>query len=358
VTPLARLQEWLSAQRVDAACVTNPVSIAYLTGFRAEPGERLMALAVTSEAATLVVPALEEENAESRVREVEVVAWKDGQDPWALLGRALPGSSSLGVEKGHLTLAGAERLRARVSAPSLIDVGEEIRGLRLLKSPAELEILARACAATDRVSEAVFGALRPGQTEAEVASLITQLIGAEGSVPSFPSLVQSGPNSALPHLLPGSRRLQAGDLVLLDFGAAVEGYKGDTTRMAVIGAADARQQELHHLVVDAHDAAIAAVRPGVLSGEVDAAARRVISAAGLGDRFFHRVGHGLGLEVHEDPSLDPGSSLVLEEGMVFTIEPGVYLPGWGGIRVEDDVVVEAAGARMLTHARRDLVAVG
>jgi Xaa-Pro aminopeptidase len=145
-----------------------------------------------------------------------------------------------------------------------------------------------------------------------------------------------------------------GDLVLLDFGAAVDGYKGDTTRMAVVGPPDARQVELHALVLEAHDAAIAAVRPGATSGDVDAAARTVITDAGLGGRFIHRVGHGIGLQVHEDPSLDPGSTLVLEAGMTFTIEPGVYIPGWGGIRVEDDLVVEVAGARLLTTAPREL----
>jgi Xaa-Pro aminopeptidase len=141
---------------------------------------------------------------------------------------------------------------------------------------------------------------------------------------------------------------------LLDFGAAFEGYRADTTRMAVVGEATARQLEIHRLVLQAHDAAINAVRAGVTTGEVDAAARGVIAAAGLGDRFFHRVGHGLGLEAHEDPSLDPGSNTVLEPGMVFTIEPGIYIPLWGGVRIEDDVVVEADGCRVLTTADRNL----
>ena len=128
--------------------------------------------------------------------------------------------------------------------------------------------------------------------------------------------------------------------------------------MAVVGEPDARQAEVHSIVLAAHDAAVAAVRAGVAAGDVDEAARAVIREAGLGDRFIHRVGHGLGLEAHEDPSLDPGSETVLEEGMVVTIEPGVYLPGWGGVRIEDDVVVEAAGGRLLTSASRELRVVG
>jgi Xaa-Pro dipeptidase len=204
------------------------------------------------------------------------------------------------------------------------------------------------------VTARVLQSLRAGQTELEVAASIAQITSEEGALLSFPPLVQSGPNSALPHLMPGDRRLQPGDLVLLDFGAAIDGYKGDTTRMAVVGRPGSRELDLHRLVVEAHDAGIAAVRPGVTTGDVDAAARAVLVKAGLGDRFIHRVGHGLGLQVHEDPSLDPGSRTVLEEGMTFTIEPGVYMPGWGGLRIEDDLVVTDAGARVLTAAPREL----
>src|SRR5439155_19190266 len=175
---------------------------------------------------------------------------------------------------------------------------------------------------------------------------------------AFGTLVQSGPSSALPHGRPGDRRLQPGDLILLDFGAAWRGYRADTTRMAVVGEPDSRQLEVHAVVLAAHDAAVAAVRAGVTAGEVDEAARAVIRDAGMGDRFIHRVGHGLGLEAHEDPSLDPGSDTLLEEGMVVTIEPGVYLPGWGGVRIEDDVVVEAGGGRLLTAASRELRTTG
>ena len=157
---------------------------------------------------------------------------------------------------------------------------------------------------------------------------------------------------------PTSRKLAAGDFVLLDFGAAFDGYLADTTRMAVVGDPSDRHKEIHSLVLAAHDAAIAAVRAGTTAGAVDSAARQVIDAAGMGDRFFHRTGHGLGLEAHEDPSLDPGSATVLEDGMVFTIEPGVYISGWGGVRIEDDLVVERSGCRLLTSADRSLRVVG
>jgi Xaa-Pro aminopeptidase/Xaa-Pro dipeptidase len=188
----------------------------------------------------------------------------------------------------------------------------------------------------------------------DVALMIGSIIGELGGMLSFGTLVQSGPNSALPHLEPSGRRLAPGDFVLLDFGAAYGGYKADSTRMAVVGEPSERHREIHGLVLAAHDAAIDAVRPGATTGEVDGAARRVIDGAGYGERFFHRIGHGLGLEAHEDPSLDPGSRTVLEAGMVFTIEPGIYIPGWGGVRIEDDIVVEEGGCRVLTKADRSL----
>jgi Xaa-Pro dipeptidase len=349
----------MEAERVGAACLTNPVSIAYLTGFAANPHERLMALVLRDSAAVLVVPGLEEESAAASARGVAVQAWRDGEDPWAPVGAALGAAvGRLAVEKGSLSLAGWERLRALAGGPAPVDAGAELRRLRARKAPDEVRKLERAARLTDEVTELAIAELGAGRSELEVAAAIDHLVATAGGRLSFETIVQSGPNSARPHRGPSGRRLQAGDLVLLDFGAACEGYRADTTRTVVMGRPDDRQVEVHGLVLAAHDAAAAAVRPGVTAGEVDEAARAVIRAGGLADRFIHRVGHGLGLEAHEDPSLDPGGSAVLEDGMVVTVEPGVYLPGWGGVRVEDDVVVEAAGGRLLTHADRALRAAG
>jgi Xaa-Pro dipeptidase len=353
-TPLQELRAWLTRHNLDAVYITRPVSIAYLTGFHAEPYERLMALAVRPDRATLIVPALEQESAAKHSDQTEVVAWRDGEDAYALVRAALEGCMEIGVEKEHMSMLAAEMLLARTAAREMVDVSPEIRRLRRIKHESEIEKLARAASITDAVTDEVINRLRPGQNELEVSVLISAAIGGQGGTLSFESLVQSGPNSALSHMRPTSRKLAAGDLVLLDFGAAFDGYHADTTRMAVVGEPSARQVEIHKLVLAAHDAAIAAVRAGTTTGAVDAAARQVIEAGGMGDRFFHRVGHGLGLEAHEDPSLDPGSSLVLEAGMVFTIEPGVYIPGWGGVRIEDDVVVERSGCRVLTNADRSL----
>jgi Xaa-Pro dipeptidase len=351
---LSDIRGWMARHDLEAAYITRSVSIAYLTGFHAEPHERLMALAVRPDRATLVVPALERERATANANQVAVLAWRDGEDPYTLVHEALGECARLGVEKEHLTVQAAEALSARAGARELVDLAPEIRRLRRTKSPSELEKLAHACAITDSVAEQVMQQLRTGQSELSVAMSIDAAIGARGATLSFETSAQSGPNSAVPHHNPTGRRLEVGDFVLLDFGAAFEGYRADITRMAVIGEPSARQLEIYELVHQAHDAAIQAVRAGVTTGQVDAAARNVIASAGFGDRFFHRVGHGLGLEVHEDPSLDPGSDMVLESGMVFTIEPGIYVPGWGGVRIEDDLVVEATGCRVLTKADRNL----
>jgi Xaa-Pro dipeptidase len=353
-TPLQDLRGWLTRHNLDAVYVTKPVSIAYLTGFSTEPFERLMALAVRPDRATLIVPALELENASRHADQAEVVSWRDGEDAYAHVRSALEGCIEIGVEKEHLTVHAAELLVARTAAREMVDVSPEIRRLRRIKNRSEVEKLARAASITDAATEVVLDSLRAGQTELEVAMMIAAAIGEHGGTLSFDSLVQSGPNSALSHLHPTGRKLAEGDLVLLDFGAAFDAYRADTTRMAVIGEPSARHKEIHSLVLAAHDAAIAAVRAGTTTGAVDSAARQVIDAAGMGDHFFHRVGHGVGLEVHEDPSLDPGSATVLEAGMTFTIEPGVYIPGWGGVRIEDDVVVERSGCRVLTGADRSL----
>jgi Xaa-Pro aminopeptidase len=357
-TRLDDLRAWMASHDLDAAYVTRPVSIAYLTGVRAEPYERLMALAVRLDRTTLILPAIERENAERAKTDAEIFAWRDGEDPYELVNQALAGAPRLGVEKEHLTLAVAEKLRERLHAREMVDVGPEIRRLRRTKSPVELEKLAHAAAITDGTTGEIIGRLHGGQTELEVALAIGGSIGSAGGTLAFDTLALSGPNSALPHGRPSGRHLDQGDLVLLDFGAAYEGYCADTTRVAVVGAPSARQREIHGLVLAAHDAAIDAVKAGATTGDVDLAARKVIEAAGLGDRFFHRTGHGLGLEAHEDPSLDPGSKTVLEVGMVFTVEPGIYIPGWGGVRIEDDVVVEADGCRLLTTADRSLRTVG
>ena len=338
--PLERLRLWLAEHGVDTAIITRPANIAYLTGVWVNPHERLLALTVTGDQAVLVLPALDRERGAGTVFPgVELHGYEDGGDPVSLV----PAAGRLAVERGHITLTLADRFGAR----DAVDAGPELRRLRSRKSPAEIAHLDRAAGLTYQVIEAVKPELRPGMSELEAAALVLARTADVGGEPSFEPLVQFGPDSAFPHGRATSRRLAQGDLVLIDIGVAWQGYKGDISRTFVFGEAGERQQELIEVVQAAHDAAVATVRPGIRAGEVDAAARRVIEEAGYGDKFIHRTGHGLGLEAHEEPNFAPGDQTILEPGMVATVEPGIYLPGWGGIRIEDDVVVTEHGGRIL-----------
>ena len=313
-----------------------------------------MALTVHAGSATLIVPAIERDRALQVAGDFGVLSWQDGEDPYAAVRDAVAGATRVAIEKEHLTVRAAEGIERVTGAPAFTDISAEIRALRRTKNAAELEKLLRAAEITDFVYDDIIDGIHLGDSELQVASMIASSIHRHGGTLAFDASVQFGANSAEPHHHPSGRALRDGDLVLLDFGAAYDGYHADLTRVLVAGKPTDEQRETHRLVLAAHDAAMAAAHAGVTAGEVDAAARHVIEQAGRGPECDHRTGHGLGLEVHEDPSLDPGSPLVLEAGMVATIEPGLYRGGWGGMRIEDDVVIEANGARLLTISDRSL----
>jgi Xaa-Pro aminopeptidase len=236
-----------------------------------------------------------------------------------------------------------------------------VETLRLVKDPAELAALRRGGRALSGVATALASWVRGGRGERDVARDIDRALERAGfERPAFETIVASGPNSAYPHARPTDRRLAPGDLVVLDFGGVLDGYCVDLTRMAGVGAVGPEALQLYVGVRDAQTAALEAVRAGVRGAEVDAAARQVLEAAGLGDAFVHGTGHGLGLEVHEAPRIaraSSGATDVLEAGMVCTIEPGAYVEGVGGVRLEDDVVVTMGGSELLTEAPRDLLVV-
>jgi Xaa-Pro dipeptidase len=227
--------------------------------------------------------------------------------------------------------------------------------LRMVKDPAEIAYMRQAAGIAERALAATLPAIRPGLTEREVsAELVAQLAraGSDAELPFVP-IIASGPNSALPHAAVTGRRLQAGDLLVVDWGATCQGYRSDLTRTFAVGDVEPEFRTVHGVVEAANAAAKAAVRPGATCASIDAAARRVITDAGYGEQFTHRVGHGIGLEGHEPPSVHGANQMRLEAGMTFTIEPGIYLPGRGGMRIEDDVVVTAGGCESLTTYPRE-----
>jgi Xaa-Pro dipeptidase len=267
----------------------------------------------------------------------------------------LPGRR-VGVEPLRMRVFELRLLEAAAPGAEFLSAEETITTLRVTKDEGEIDRMRRAVRAAEAALEATIPSLRPGITEREAAGELTiQLLraGSESELP-FSPIVASGPNSALPHGLPTDRKLQRGDMLVIDWGATVDGYVSDLTRTLAVGPVDPELAKVHQIVLRANEAGRAAVRPDIRAGEVDHAARQVIEAAGYGAYFTHRTGHGIGMEAHEPPYIRDDGPDLLEPGMTFTIEPGVYLPGLGGVRIEDNVVVTAEGCECLSRLPREL----
>jgi len=303
----------------------------------------------------LIVPALERPLAEASpaAELAELRAWHDGEDPFALAARVLEGASRIAV--GDRAWA-AHLLGLQDALPSaaFVPAGDAMGRVRSVKDERELDALRRAAAAADAVFTDLVGLRFEGRTELDVADDVARLLVEHGHARADFAIVASGPNGASPHHEPGDRRIADGDAVVLDFGGELDGYFSDTTRTVVVGGAPEGFAEAYDLVHGAQEAAFAAVRPGVAAEDVDRAARDVIADAGMGSLFVHRTGHGIGLEVHEAPYLVAGNGAPLDVGMTFSIEPGVYLPGRFGVRIEDIVAVTRDGAERLNRSTRDL----
>jgi len=274
------------------------------------------------------------------------------------------GVTTVAFEAAHLTVSRYEWLvrtiAARQATISLRATERVVEQARLVKDADEIATISDAASRITAVAHATFRAVRPGVSERAVAATLeTAMRDAGYERLAFDTIVASGPNAALPHYRAGGRMLAAGDLVVLDFGGVLDGYCCDLTRTISVGPASAEARRVYGAVLDAHQAAIAAVRPGIETHAVDAAARQLLEERGLGAAFGHGTGHGLGLDVHEEPRIGRPRAdapvVSLQPGMVFTIEPGAYLPGWGGVRIEDDVLVTDTGCEVLTSVTRELL---
>lgn len=354
---LERTRDRLRRAAVDALLVSVGADLPYLIGYEAMPLERLTMLVLPSDGVpTLLVPALEAPRVDDRQGAFVIRAWGETEDPVALTADLVGQRSSVLV--GDQTwsvflLALQERLRVAHFAPATPFMAD----LRMRKDPAEIECLRAAGAAVDRVV-AGLGDLRfEGRAEREVAGDIAERVVAEGHDVSTFTIVASGHNAASPHHETGRRVIEAGDSIVLDFGGRYRGYHSDTTRTLHVGEPSVDFAAAYTVLEQAQTAAREAVRPGVPAQEVDRVARRVIDDAGHGDRFIHRTGHGIGLEVHEHPYLVEGNETPLEEGMTFSIEPGIYEPGVYGMRIEDIVVCTADGIDELNRSPRGLLLV-
>ncbi len=356
------VQQAMAAHGIDYLVVTPSSDLIYLTGIDVEAHERLLALILPPAGRpVLLLPRLEATKlaglAPFAVREV----WEDADDPVVLAAGLLGagGSERPVVAVGEQMGAGVLlRLQAALPLARFVRGQPLLAEQRLIKSPAEIDLLRAAARFADEAFVRLLRERLVGKTELAVADLLSRLLLRRGLEKVSFVIVGSGPNGAAPHHVAGERRLAEGDVVVLDFGGTHRHYQSDITRTISIGEPPPDVVRVHELVCQAQEVAFRTVRPGVTAGEVDEAARRHLAAAGLGEYFIHRTGHGLGLDVHEEPYIVQGSRLPLREGMVFSIEPGVYLPGRFGVRVEDIVVVTAAGAERLNNATRELVTVG
>lgn len=359
---LSILQSSLARHRVDALVVSTPLNLTYLTGFTGSAG----LLVVAPERVSLITDGrydlvVRQGIGAGSLAPVALARVATRYDRTLAEVLTAAGASHVGFEPAHVTVGTLGQWQRACPGVTWVPLERTVERLRLIKDRAEIDVFRRGAALISRVAEALPGMVAVGRTEREVADRLGEAILRAGfSRLAFPTIVATGPNSALPHAVPGDRPIARGDLVVLDFGGVLDGYCVDLTRMAAAGPVSVAAKSLFDAVFAAHAAAVQVVRPGIQTSEVDRAARTVLESRGLGDAFSHSTGHGLGLEVHEAPRVaraDPESPDVLEPGMVFTIEPGAYVESIGGVRVEDDVLVTAGGCEVLTTASRDLLLV-
>lgn len=353
---LDRLRQSMRAEGADLVALAPGSHMDWLLGFHPHPDERPCLLMIGPEREAFLMPAL---NAEGTRESTDIAfhGWADADGPQAALASALADVGAAAARNVVLdeTMRADFALMLLDALPDASHAFTEatLGRLRMVKDAAEIDLLQMNAAIADRAMGAAFAAIRPGASESDIAGVIKDHFLSEGASPAF-WIVGSGPNGAFPHHQTGERRLAEGDAIVIDIGGRRQGFPSDITRMAAVGRAPEGYAEVHAVVERAVQAALAAARPGVTARTVDAAARTVIADAGYGDHFVHRTGHGIGIDIHEPPYITSTSETVLEAGMSFSIEPGIYLPGRFGIRLEEIVVLRDDGPRILSGLSREL----
>lgn len=359
---LSALRARMKASNTDLVAVGPSSHMLWLSGVSPHGDERPVMQIVTADHAAFLMPRLNADAAR-KATDLPFYPWADDQGPDAALDSLL-GDFGLKGKPG-LKVALDETMRAdfallllgALDQPRHAFTGETVSALRAVKDEAEYRILKQNALLNDRAAEAAFASLAEGMTELDVAEVVKNFYRSQDAAAEF-TIVGFSENGAYPHHHTSGRRLKRGDAVLLDIGGRSHGYPSDMTRMGYFGSAPEGLEEVHAIVDRAVKAAIAVARPGVRAREVDAAARNVISEAGYGEFFLHRTGHGVGIDIHEGPYITAASDVVLEKGNVFSIEPGIYLNGRFGVRLEEVVILQADGAEVLSGLSRDLFRIG
>ena len=351
---LERVREALEKRGAAGTIITSPANLQYLTGFAEAKWERFSGLFLPTQGKPLlVVPELSKGAASAATEFVQVALYPDADGPSGQVRGALrefKGSGAISVEE-NFTIRDWNMIR-KIRDFSLDDISPLLADLRAVKDPEEINLIRRACQVVETSLLALRDTVRPGVTELEIAlALKHKIVEAGGDSIPF-CLVQAGPSSSLPHAEPSKRKVASQDLVLVDVGCTVDGYNSDITRVYAVGRLRSEEKRILEVVQDAQEKAEKAAGPGVEACSVDEAARRVIREAGYGENFIHRTGHGIGIEVHEPPYIHGKNNTRLTPSMVFTVEPGIYLPGRVGVRLEDDVLVTAYGVQVMSRSQK------
>lgn len=356
---VSHLSEALQAKNCEIAFLTNPVHIFYYTNFLSDPHERFFAYVYDrkEDKGYLFLPTLDVEEAKDVAKVDEIIPVADTENGYQKMQDSLARPlSTLAIEKEKMTLAELERLQAVFPHINYVSLDTFIHEARLFKEEGEVDRTRKAIAITEEGLRQILPQIRPGMTEIDIKQKLEATLFSLGAEDiAFDTLVLTGRKSSLPHGTSGKAKVQEGDFLLFDFGVTYQGYHSDMTRTFVVGEPSREQKEIYETVKKANEAAIDAVKVGLPLQRIDLAARRVIEEAGYGDYFTHRVGHGLGMEVHEAPSIHSENEALLKPGMLFTIEPGIYIPTIGGVRIEDDIYVNEAGeVEVLTSFSKEL----
>jgi len=360
-TRMERAVEDAVAEGLDGLLVTPGPDLLWLTGYTPTAiTERLTMLVLSADAEPrMLVPTLERPDLDSAVGApaLSISDWRDGQDPYDVAAGLLRSGAQYAVSDSTwaMHLLGLQR---RVADTRYFAISDRLPMLRAVKDANELARLEAAGAAADAAFEEIVGVSFAGRRETDVAADLARLLRDFGHEQVDFTIVASGPNGANPHHDAGERTIAEGDMVVMDFGGLMQGYGSDTTRTVAVGEPAAQMREVHGIVRAAQEAAFEAVQPGIACQEIDRVARRVITDAGYGDEFIHQTGHGIGMTTHEPPYMVEGEERPMVPGMCFSIEPGIYLAGRFGVRIEDIVTVTENGGRRFNHTSRELVIVG
>lgn len=359
LTKIKQIQSYLKEKNLDLAFITTPDNVFYFSQFKSNPHERLLGVLVFQDVTpVLVCPKMEVPDAINSGWQYDVIGHLDTDQPFELIKEKVQLNNitvnNMAIEKSHLTVERLEALQQVFPKASFTRLDEKINEMRVIKDEVELEIMREAARLADYAVEVGVKEIAEGKTEMEILTAIENTIKEKGYSMSFDTMVLSGPKTASPHGNPGNRKIQKGDLILFDLGVEYKGYCSDITRTFAFGNVSDAQKEIYQLVRSANEKAIEAVKPGVRVMDLDKTARDIITEGGYGENFTHRLGHGLGISVHEYPSVTGTNELQLKTGMVFTIEPGIY-NDIAGVRIEDDVVVTETGVEVLTKYPKELI---